>query len=138
MPILGFNFDKFYVEKLKQIEPPLKINTNVAIKDIEEEKTGFSGKDDTVLKINFEFSLGYDPKLADLQLKGHIHYLEKKKEADKLVAEWKKSKKLEGEVSRNLLNTILLKCNIKALELSQGVNLPPHIRLPTIQDQPKK
>jgi len=135
MPIIGFNFDKFYVERLKPIEPPLKINTNVAIKDVTEEKTMLSSKEDSILKISFEFSLGYDPKLAELQIAGHIHYMEKKKEAEKLVSGWKKSKKLEGDVSKMLLNAVLLKCNIKALTLAQEVNLPPHLRLPLLQNK---
>jgi hypothetical protein len=138
MPIIGFNFDKLYVEKMKPIEPPLNINTNVAIKDVTEEKTALSGKDDKVLRFNFEFGLEYDPKLADLKIAGHIHYLEKKKEADKLVADWKKSKKLEGDTGKAIINTILLKCNIKALQISQDVNLPPHLRLPIVQAKPRK
>ena len=135
MPIIGFNFDKLYVEKMKPIEPPLNINTNVAIKDVVEEKTALSSKDDTVLRVNFLFSLQYDPKLADLQIAGHVHYLEKKKQAEKLIADWKKSKKMSNDLSKMLINTILLKCNIKALQISQDVNLPPHIRLPLVQSK---
>ncbi|MEA3379138.1 MAG: hypothetical protein U9Q69_05920 [Nanoarchaeota archaeon] len=133
MPIVGFNFDKLYVEKLKKIEPPLRINTNVKIEDIFEEKNDFSSKSTMTLRIPFFFSLDYDPKLAKLEITGHIHFLEKKKKAEEIKNKWKKDQKIKGELSKGVLNTILLKCNIKALEIAQDVNLPPHIRLPLLQ-----
>ena len=49
---------------------------------------------------------------------------------------WKKDKQLPKDLAPKILNTILAKCNIKALNLTQEVNLPPHIRLPILK--PKK
>jgi hypothetical protein len=46
---------------------------------------------------------------------------------------WTKTKKLDKELMTLITNFILIKCNIKALELSQQVNLPPHIRLPLVE-----
>ncbi|RME54366.1 hypothetical protein D6777_03995 [Candidatus Woesearchaeota archaeon] len=85
MTIIGFNFDKFYVEKIKPIEPPLKINTNVAVKDVLEEKSSLTNKENKVIRFNFIFKLLFDPKLAELEINGHIHYLAKKDDADKLL-----------------------------------------------------
>lgn len=38
MAIAGINFDKILVEKLKPIEAPLKINSNLSLTDITKEK----------------------------------------------------------------------------------------------------
>ena len=44
---------------------------------------------------------------------------------------WKKNKKIGDEkVALQVLTTILTKCNIKALTLSQEIGLPPPIPLP--------
>ena len=36
-----------------------------------------------------------------------------------------------------LVNMILMKCNIRALGLSQEINLPPHLNLPKVNSQTK-
>ena len=133
MPILGLNFDSIHAEKKKELKPPLKINTDVEIVSINKEESFFSNKDEAVLRFNFEFSLIFDPKdVAELKLKGHIHFLAKAKDNDKVLATWKKDKKLPPELARQLVNMILLKANIKALLVGQEVGLPPHIRMPLI------
>jgi len=133
MPILGLNFDAVHAEKKKELSPPLKINTNVEIVSVSKEDSFFSNKDESVLKFNFEFSLVFDPKdVAELGLKGHIHYLGKTKDNDKVLSTWKKDKKFPPELTRQLVNMILMKANIKALIVGQEVGLPPHIRMPLI------
>lgn len=133
MPILGLNFDAVHAEKKKELTPPLKINTNVEIVGVSKEDSFFSNKDESVLRFNFEFSLVFDPKdVAELSLKGHIHFLGKTKDNDKVLSTWKKDKKFPPELARQLVNMILMKANIKALIVGQEVGLPPHIRMPLI------
>lgn len=132
MPIIGLNFDSVFAEKKKELRPPIKINTNLEITEVKKEEASIGSKDESVLRFNFEFSLIYDPKVADLVLKGHIHYLDNAKNNDKVLAAWKKDKKYDTELSRQLINAALLKCSIKALLISQEVGLPPHIRLPML------
>lgn len=133
MPILGLNFDAVHAEKKKELKPPLKINTDVEIVGVSKEESFFSSKDESVLRFNFEFSLVFDPKdVAELKLKGHMHFLAKAKDNDKVLATWKKEKKFPPELARQLVNMVLLKANIKALIIGQEVGLPPHIRMPLI------
>jgi hypothetical protein len=51
----------------------------------------------------------------------------------KILEEWKKDKKLNEEISALVFNTILARCNVKALNLAQDVGLPPHFRLPLVR-----
>ena len=46
--------------------------------------------------------------------------------------QWKKEKKLPVGVTTLVSNTILTRANIKALMLSQEVDLPPQIYLPKV------
>ncbi len=132
MPIIGLNFDSVFAEKKKELKAPVKINVNMDITDVKKEENFLGGKDDSVLRFDFEFSLNYDPKNADLRLKGHIHYLGKAKDNEKVLSTWKKEKKYDSELARQLINAALLKSTIKALVIGQEVGLPPHIRIPLV------
>ncbi len=130
MPIIGFNYDKILVERKGNIKRPLNIHTDVSIKDVEEEKIPL-GKTEDILKFNFEFNVKYD-EIGQLVFNGHILYLEDPKKTAEIMKEWKKSKQIETSLMSELINTILQRCNIKALTVSQDVNLPPHLKLPKL------
>ena len=49
------------------------------------------------------------------------------------LSSWEKDKSIPTDIMSQILNTILFKCNVKALNLSQEVNLPPHIQLPRVK-----
>ncbi len=138
MPIIGINFDKLHVEKKAEIKPPLNIDSNLSITDMKTENLAFSSKDSEVLRLEFEFKLTYKPDVAGMLIGGHIHFLEKKAEIESVLKEWKKNKKLKPEFAKDIINSALLKSNIKALLLSQEVSLPPHIRMPLIVEGKKE
>jgi len=135
MPIVGFNFDKIDAEKKRPVEPPVNVNTGLVIKDMKEEKVPV-GKSETVLRLDFEFTVKYDPKIANILLGGHLLYLDESKKAKAVLKKWTKDKKLDQDVMQVIMNTILIKSNIKALMISQELNLPPHVKLPIIQPKP--
>ena len=138
MPIIGINFDKISVEKRKPVQAPLNIGVNVKVLDMEKEEMSFSTKDTSVLRINFAFQLKYEPKIADLTLAGHLHFMEDKKAIEDLMNRWKKEKKMDPNISKLLLNAVLVKCHTKALYMAQEVNLPPHIRMPILENKGKQ
>lgn len=134
MPILGINFDKLSVEKKKAIQGNLNVEVNVKIVDVSKEEMSFSSKETSVLRIDFAYSLRYDPKVADLVINGHLHFLEDKKVIEDTLHQWKKEKKMDNKISKTLLNAVLIKSHMKALLLAQEVNLPPHIRMPILSN----
>jgi len=131
MPIIGFNFDKINIEKLKKVEGKVSIKHNIGIKDVNEEKL-LIGKSEEVLNFSFEYEVQYEPKIGNLLLKGTIIYLDEPKRIKEIMKNWKKNKKLPQELMSQLINTIMFRCNIRSLSLSQEVNLPPHIPLPKV------
>ena len=85
-----------------------------------------------VAKVDFEYSINYEPNLAEISLKGFVIIMGDSKEIKDIVSGWKKKKEVLAETKLRIFNTIFHKCNIKALELEEDFNLPPHLRLPFI------
>ncbi len=129
MPIIGLNFDKIGAKKDNKITGKLQIKNNIKISSVDQEKLSLSNSEN-ILKISFEFKVAYEPKIGGIQINGHILYMEEPKKIDEITKFWKKNKGLPKELSAQVINAILSRCNIKSLMLSQDVNLPPNIKLP--------
>ena len=132
--IVGFGFTKLSAEKGETAKGKIDINNNVSIKDIQEDNFSL-GKDkqQNILRFIFEFTSNYEPKVGKILFEGELLYMEEQKKAKELLNSWKKDKKLPKELMEGMLNTILTKCNVQALILSQQVILPPPIPLPKVQ-----
>jgi hypothetical protein len=132
--IVGFGFTKISAEKRESAKGKIDINNNVSIKDLKEDNFALgSDKKQNVIKFIFEFTSKYEPKVGSILFEGNLMYMEEQKKAKAILDDWKKNKKLPKELMGGLLNTILTKCNVQALIMSQEVNLPPPIPLPKVQ-----
>ena len=138
--IVGFGFTKLSAEKGELAKGKIDINNNVSIKDVKEDSFAFGrDKDQNVLRFIFEFTSKYEPDIGNILFEGEVLYLDDPKKAKEILSNWKKDKKLPKEIMPGLLNTILTKCNVQALILSQEINLPPPIPMPKVQvTQPEK
>jgi|SRR3989344_3292854 len=134
--IVGFSFTKLSAEKGAPSKGKIDINNNVSIKDVQEDSFSL-GKDkqQNVLRFLFEFTSKYEPNVGSILFEGELLYMEEPKKTKEILGDWKKDKKLPKEMMAGLLNTVLTKCNVQALILSQQVNLPPPIPLPKVQMQ---
>jgi len=139
MTILGFNFNQIKVSKKEGVKGKINIKNNVVIKDVKEQDLSLGDKSQSALKFAFEFSSKYEPDLGEIILGGDLLFMESSAKTKAIMDDWKKSKKVPKDVMTGILNTILTKCNIEALVLSQKVNLPPPIPLPSVkQDEENK
>ena len=134
MTVIGFSFTKMLVEKNAPVKGKVSINNNVGIKNVEETKLNLN-PDKKALKLDFEFTSTYEPNIGKIYLTGEVIYLIDKSKADDVIKNWKKNKKLEKDIMTNVLNNVLTKCNVKALVLSDYMNLPPPIPLPKVGDK---
>jgi len=134
MTVIGFSFTKMSVEKDNPVKGKVNINNNVGIKNVEETKLNLN-PDKKALKLDFEFTSTYEPNIGKIYLTGEVIYLIDKSKADDVIKNWKKNKKLEKDIMTNVLNNVLTKCNVKALVLSDYMNLPPPIPLPKVGDK---
>ncbi len=131
MGIVSFTFDKMSAEKIGKITDKVNINHNFNIKHVEKTTINLQGNK-PVLKLFFDFAVNYEPNIGNIQMNGNLVYLDKEEELKKLEDQWKKQKTLPVGITSLVANTILTKANIKALILSQEVNLPPQIHLPKV------
>jgi len=134
MPIVGFNFSKVYVEKKSKIDdtPNIQIKNSAVITDVVEEKLPTGKAKSDGLRFDFKFSLQYEPNVGEIELIGFIYYLDEPETIKNIFKSWKKDKKISKELTVHIINTVLFKGSIKALALSQEVNLPPHLPLPAV------
>lgn len=134
MPIVGFNFIKINIERKGKFIIPEQIKSDLKVTDIIQEQLPV-GKSEEVINFSFEFSIDYGSAGSAL-LTGNVLYLDEPAKVKHIVEDWKKEKKMPTDIISTVLNTILFKCNIKALNLSQEVNLPPHFKLPIVSPLP--
>ena len=132
MPIVGFNFERVLGEKKNVITKEVKIQNNASITDIIEEKLPIEGSKGEVLKFLFEYNTSYEPEIGEINLKGNILYLDDSKKIKEILKSWKKDKKIPQDLMEQLLNTIIRRSSIRALTLSEELNLPPQIPLPKL------
>ena len=135
MRIIGFNLSKVLVERKEKLGSKPKINQNIDIKEVEKEKVPFSN--DNALKIKFNFTIQYSDNFAKLEFEGFVIVLPNEDELKKFLTSWKK-KQVPEESRIFLFNFIMNKCNVKALELEDEMNLPLHVPLPRLSPQPPK
>ena len=133
MAIVGFNFAKINVERKEVQRGKINISNNVAIKDVESTDISLGKEKQNALKFTFEFTSKFEPKIGSILLGGDLIYLGDVKKAKEVLDGWKNDKSIPKDVMTSILNTVLTKCNIQALILSQDVNLPPPVPLPRVQ-----
>ena len=138
MTVIGFNFNEIHVEKKEGVSGKVNIKNNVSIEDVKEHGLDFGGGDQKAVRFVFKFVSSFEPGLGSIILGGDLVFIGKKDKIKTIVDDWKKSKKVEKEVMANILNTVLTKCNIEALIISQKVNLPPPIPMPKVKEAESK
>ena len=140
MPIVGFNFTKIYAEKKNSIkkDKKIKINSRLGIINLEKELLPTGKTKAEGLKLDFELLLEYLPKIASIEIKGFIYFIDDQNIIKDLLKGWEKNKSIPVDIQQQVLNSVILKATIKALELEQEINIPPHIPFPSIKPAKKQ
>ena len=132
MTIVGFNFTKLEAEKKDMAKGKISVGNNVSIKNVEEKDISLANDKQKVLAFIFEFTSKYDPDIGSIKFVGEVLFMEDAKKVKEILDGWKKDKKLPKDIMTGILNTVLNKCNIQALIISEQINLPPPIPLPKV------
>ena len=136
MQIIGFTLTKISIERKEGPQGKFKVTSKIDVKEVKEEKVQLAeGKE--VARAEFEYSIDYEPDIADISFRGFVLLMGEPKEIKEFIADWKKKKIMASEMKLRVFNTIFQKCNIKALELEDDFNLPPHLHLPAIKPEEK-
>lgn len=132
MKIVGFNFNKMSVDKNSGEFKGAKINNSVDIISINSVKSSMISQKEELIAVNFKYNVEFGDKIANIHLEGSVLLALESKEAKKITDGWK-NKNLENEFKIPILNLIIRKSDIKALELGDDFNLPPHIQLRSLK-----
>ena len=132
MKVVGFNFTKISVEKLKESSADFKIKTGIEVPEINPVKANILKGEDELIEVKFLYNVDYTPSIAKVELAGGIVFSLKPKMAKQILKDWKK-KKLNDDFKWGLFNIISRKSSLKALELEDELNLPLHIPMPSFK-----
>ena len=123
--IIGANFLELKSKRNPDFSGKVELKTNIKINSLKKiEKT----KDKLRMNYNFEIDYG---DLGGVKIKGELFLLSDKKIIEKII---KNNENKEYNTSEyiELTNILIKKASIKAFELEDELNLPIHIKLPTI------
>jgi hypothetical protein len=137
MKLIGFSLTKADLEKKSDNFKDLKISTGIDISDLKEVESDMFSSKDEILAVKFQYTINYEKDIAFLKFYGNVILSVDSKQAREALNEWKE-KKLPEEFRLAVFNTIFRKASIKALQIEEEFNLPPHIPLPTFKSLEKK
>jgi hypothetical protein len=138
MRLINFNFTKLYGERLKDTVSEIKFNTKIDILSISPLKSDFLRIKEELIKIEFKYSILYEPGLASIELGGIMVLSIEPRIAREVLKGWKE-KETPEEFRLFMFNTILRKATLKALQIEEELNLPPHMPFPSFnKDSPIK
>jgi len=134
MKIIGFNLTKLSGDKNPDFLGKLEVKSNINLVSIEKEKLDLSKQD--AVKVIFEFKIDYGT-LGSVLLSGNLFLILDSKTNKEVLSGWK-DKNLSNDIKVPILNIILQKASLKALQLEEELGLPPHISFPRLQSNESK
>ena len=133
MAIIGFALSKIDVRKEKgNATGGIEVKHNLSITNVEKTTLDVGGAKNEVLKIDFSFDILYGSQIGKISLGGDLIYTDTKEIVSETEKSWKESKELNKTVREPINKFIYNKGIVKAIELSDSVNLPQPIPLPKL------
>ncbi len=134
MRLIGFSFKKISIEKMSEQPESIKFDTKLDISSIDSLKSDLLKTRDELIKVDFTYTVLFDPNFAKIDLAGQVILSVDSRMAKDILRGWK-DKQPSEDFRIALFNIILRKANIKALELGEEMGLPPHIPLPSLNKE---
>ncbi|PJE81388.1 hypothetical protein COU58_02815 [Candidatus Pacearchaeota archaeon CG10_big_fil_rev_8_21_14_0_10_32_42] len=129
--LVAFNLTRITAEKFSSKFSELKIETSINLDLIEENKEIPKKDKIKYLNVLFKYNINYSDKIAKIELGGKIILAMEEELAEEILKNWKK-KDFKDEIRVSLFNSILIKSNIKAIQIEEELGLPPHFKLPSL------
>jgi len=123
--LIGAKFLEIEAKRNPDFSGKLELKTNINIISIEKVE---NSKD--TLKIMYNFGVDYGD-LGTISLKGILFLLTNEKILKNILKN-KENKEYDSEEYKIITNLIIQKASLKAFELEEELNLPIHIKLPSL------
>jgi len=128
MTIIATNFLSIEAKREAKLGK-VTIKNNLSIADVVKMNMNFGNVKQEGLRFVYKYESTYAPKVGSIKIEGDVLYVEAPEKCKELLEQWK-TKKLDQKVMAEIMTTALRKCSIKALNLSQDLNLPSPIKIP--------
>ena len=135
MRIIGFNLTKILAERQEEDGQGIRVDQNIDIKDIKEEKIPITNN--KALKIKFALTVTYSKDFGKIEFEGSIMTLPDEGEFKSIMDSWK-DKKIPENMRLGIFNFIMVKCNVKALYLEDEMGMPLHVPMPRLTKEVQK
>jgi hypothetical protein len=120
------------VERKGDTKARLKISSNISVTDVLKSELALGSVRQPAMRFQFSYLAKYEPNHAEIGIEGDVIYLAPPEKVESILKDWKKDKKLPKEVMAEVVNNLLVRCNIEALILSRDMNLPSPIPMPKV------
>jgi len=141
MPVIGSSFKELHFKRFEVVEKDVKlgrVKSDVKIKDISEREVNIPNVK-KALVFEFEFLVDYqlekpaDKNFGEIRIVGELVYVDSEESQKKILNSWKKKKKIDAELIRNIVGSALEMSQLEAIYLARKVMLPPPIPLPRLK-----
>ncbi len=112
---------------IRKSVPPIQISTNINV-------VGMEKKQDASLDVPFVLSIGYNPSIAQMSLKGVAYVIGEKNEIDEVLKDYEQKKPPAQIIIQSISNVVF----IESVLISRILNIPPAIPLPQIPEAGSK
>jgi hypothetical protein len=102
--------------------PPIQINTNLNLMGMERSADS--------LEVPFVLTIGYNPSVAQLSLRGKAYVAGEREEIEKVYKDFEEKKPPPPIVVQSISNVVF----IESVVISRSLNIPPPIPLPQIPE----
>ncbi|MBI4018397.1 MAG: hypothetical protein HY368_02210 [Candidatus Aenigmarchaeota archaeon] len=132
MPIIGLNLTSINAEVNEKAARGgnININSTPRIIDIDRKDLNVAGIKD-ILAVEFSFETKYDPDVGKITFTGEVLY--QAEETKNVLNKWKKEKKLDDELTVEILNAVFRKCLAEGVSIANELRLPPPVSFPVVK-----
>lgn len=137
MGVLAARFTELKAKAGKPVKGDIRVNTNLpAIITMKCVEVGTGKQKKELLVMEFECKTVYQPMGAEIELKGELTYVAD--DPKKIFNLWTKEKKMEEQMSLNVLNFLIKKCSIESIKVADDMDLPVPVKLPEVRAREDK
>lgn len=132
MNILNITINKVNAEKLGVAKGQINVTSNIKTDKIEKTNIGVDDSKQTI-KVTFTYNTTFKPDLGSIELQGSVLVLVTKEEAEKVLDNWDKNKKMEQNFASVVLNAAMKRSSLQSIFISRELDLPSPIPLPSVK-----
>ncbi len=132
MPVIGINYTRVEAERKPGRRQKVSVKTSPAIKNARKARM----LDRDVLLVEFSFESRIEPDIGHVTIEGVAIY--SGDDVEEAAKQWESTKSLPPKTTQEVLNYLLAKTTIRALEIGDMLDLPPVVAMPRVTVKPEE